>query len=560
VLQGQVSKTTATAILHSNYSDVSDAMDDILSEDKGFIQFSYEDPKSHRHEKFYKITEGGLRALLDTDLCEEDFWSVMILLCLCSKNQISQDEFDKYYRQFQSSLLGYSTIHTYFLQLHFFDSILNLWKNDKNLNHSSDSIPVAQIVIECLAINGPMTQKQLAKKSSVKEEDIDKVINNYSVQNNLSKDSRYDTTGSDIGFQKIYLDFIVHSLIVAKKTSLGISYELSLFGVMLTMALVRYHYLGVDYDNPNLEKSEGRLNLFYNQIDAKKYCDKIVSNYRDKLPLIFGRWSFLKEQLGSTLLYDSFDFLFYKNTSSNSIAKSMWLRGNKEFYDDLQSLAYNTHSYLSLIYIAGNTVFENYQKKRNISADPKITPVDRKLKQIKEILKYADATSYLQELRSRNVLSFASTQEQWNSDTDEIKVIEDIFGDELTFLFYLNLNRISFSLNKDYRKHLSKTLESNISILKKISQELYRFGSPKQRLMAILTKDKEIKQWFSEWMQDIVNYRNYTSSKMSRFYDEISRPHENIRIKDPTKGPDHKHVRDIFHQEYDITKILSDIE
>jgi hypothetical protein len=43
---------------------------------------------------------------------------------------------------------------------------------------------------------------------------------------------------------------------------------------------------------------------------------------------------------------------------------------------------------------------------------------------------------------------------------------------------------------------------------------------------------------------------------MSRFYDEISRPHENIRTKNPTKGPNRKHRRSINHEEYDITKIF----
>jgi hypothetical protein len=325
---------------------------------------------------------------------------------------------------------------------------------------------------------------------------------------------------------------------------------------MLAMALVRHHYVGEDNDNPNLEHIASRPNLFYTHIGAQEYYDKIANNYKDKLPLIFPKWHFLKEQLGSILLYDSFDFLFYKKASSNSIAKSIWLGGNKEFYDDILSLAYNTHSYLSLIYIAGKTVFENYQKKRDILNDQRMTPVYRKLTEIEEILKYANASSFLQELRSRNRSSFTNTMGQWNSGMDRIKAIEDIFGDELTFLFYLNLNSVSFSLNKAYKKHLSKTLESNMSIFPEIQQEVDRLGSPKQRLMAIFTKDNEIKQRFSEWMQDIVNFRNYTSSKMSRFYGEISRPHENIRRKNPTKGPNRKHRRSINHGEYDITKIF----
>ena len=41
------------------------------------------------------------------------------------------------------------------------------------------------------------------------------------------------------------------------------------------------------------------------------YFDSIIKNYQDKLPLIFGKWDFLKENLGF-LLYHNFDFLIDK--------------------------------------------------------------------------------------------------------------------------------------------------------------------------------------------------------------------------------------------------------
>jgi hypothetical protein len=77
-------------------------------------------------------------------------------------------------------------------------------------------------------------------------------------------------------------------------------------------SLIRYHYVGIDTNRPHSTKV---LDLFYNDIKPNVYCDIIAENYSEKLPLIFEKWNFLQDQLGF-LLYDSFDFLIYKNTRS----------------------------------------------------------------------------------------------------------------------------------------------------------------------------------------------------------------------------------------------------
>jgi hypothetical protein len=49
--------------------------------------------------------------------------------------------------------------------------------------------------------------------------------------------------------------------------------------------------------------------------------------------------------------------------------------------------------------------------------------------------------------------------------------------------------------------------------------------SPKQSLLAILKQDKEIREWFSTWMDDLVNYQQEILKTMTDFSEEI------IRIK-----------------------------
>jgi DNA-binding MarR family transcriptional regulator len=62
---GQISKKKATEELDANYPDISDAMDSLKKRD--FIRFSENKGSRRNPEKFYKITESGLKALLCVD-------------------------------------------------------------------------------------------------------------------------------------------------------------------------------------------------------------------------------------------------------------------------------------------------------------------------------------------------------------------------------------------------------------------------------------------------------------------------------------------------------------
>ena len=92
-----------------------------------------------------------------------------------------------------------------------------------------------------------------------------------------------------------------HMLIVRKYIGQGVTYELSLFGIMFVIAVIRYHPIGIDKVRyvfliyMLMHKSR----LFFEDIPLEEYFDKIALNYHDKLPLIFGKWSLLKKELGS---------------------------------------------------------------------------------------------------------------------------------------------------------------------------------------------------------------------------------------------------------------------
>ena len=92
--------------------------------------------------------------------------------------------------------------------------------------------------------------------------------------------------------------------------------------------------------------------------------------------------------------------------------------------------------------------------------------------------------------------------------------------------------------------------------------ERRQFSSPKGCLMAILSKDKDIKQWFSKQVGDILSYRSQKSEKMSQFSAEISKPQvkkrkQETRVQGSNMEPPQSKT---FYEEHDITKICSGIQ
>jgi DNA-binding PadR family transcriptional regulator len=568
VVSGLLSKKKVTHQLTANYPDVSNAMDALLA--KKFIRLSAKYQTSGRNpEKFYKITERGLRALLEIRLSAEEFWRAIILLCMSSEKPIAQREFEDYYRKFESNLLGHFNIHGYFFLTHLFDNILDQWLLLLQAQDDSHLVPLSQKVIECLSLYGPLTIDKLVEKiAESREQDLLKILENYSIQSVSTNIAAQSET--NVNKKKIYYDFILHTLIVSKEAAdVGVVYELSLFGVMLAMAIISYHFVGIDifrqrtiYNNSDVIP---RLKLFYNDIDQKEYYDTIAKNYKDKIPLIFGKWDFLKSELGA-MLYDSFDFLIYKSSRSDNMDKSIWSLGNKEFYDEIQELTYNAIDRLSPIHAFGTIMLREYEEHQAwIANNPRIIPVYNKLREIGEILKYADITFILEGLRKGD--SFPHQLQDRNLYTiNDIKNIENVFRDELCFLFYLSLNTVI--LPPTYKKSFPQPrLEQEMLIVphgfKEAAQEIFRVGSLPERLIVILAKDKDIKQWFSAWIGGIIEYRSQTSDQMLEFYNQVI----NSNLTNMEKGKfdsnaDKKKAATTYyyHQEYDITKICSDID
>ena len=119
-----------------------------------------------------------------------------------------------------------------------------------------------------------------------------------------------------------------HCIVTVGHTAKGVeTYELSLFGIIIAMTLVRYHEMG-------------RIgSLFYNGILLQDYYNKIASNYKYALPLIFGKWYLLKTHLKIWSAYNFDIILGGKQVRSKTLHSSVLAKGNKEFYENMQPIS-----------------------------------------------------------------------------------------------------------------------------------------------------------------------------------------------------------------------------
>ena len=610
VTYGQLSKTTASNVLNSDYKDVSKAMKAL--ENNRLIILSSSASTTHnkkkgRPERMYKISNSGLSALLIKEvaayLSPAKFWKIILILIKSGKNWFDDNEFGRCYNAFERDRIGFSSenMHCALFQLDFIrnmmSALINVRESAGNRSSTTNGryciiIPsLHQVALECLAINGPLTLRQLANNSNINEQEIKGFLNKYCPNDD---EEHFVLTGdivsaTDSNIIDIYFDYLVNIFSINRKSrnkNGETVYELSLIGAILVLMLVRNRYSPMVDDNDYHGNDENLINanedvtpeqvrLFYNDIGLQGYYDRIAHNYDKTLPLIFGKWEFLKGIFGSRFLYDTFDFFIYPQDYAQFALTSVRLGGKKEFYDNLVSATENSLAKLYIIQHAGKTVLENFEQKyAELKYDPKIIPIRKKLNSIEAILKIASITLFLQNRLliktsgSIHIPFLASMwTKPWNLTTEDITSIENVLKDELSFFYYLCLDtivyraRTSLLINKpDYPKELFQ-FGSPQHALRKISQralrkifdhlkELNQFGSPQRALRKILCEDKEIDLMFKEFMNSITGYQHLTTQSMDDIYNEVIRSQRNTKDKKPII------IVDDDHEEYDLSNIL----
>jgi hypothetical protein len=519
-LEGQLSKKMIQIKTGSDYSDVSNAIDSLLRRRK-MIRISSPAIAGRRDKRYYALTGKGLEAFIEEIASQssstEEFWKAIIWYCMLNPNQISVADFEKYCSHFESKYLGHHAINSYLLQSQFFYKLVKNWLVN---TFDNDNTSISQKVLECMALKRRITLQQLCTMTAESEENVKEVLDKHSVKlgyryyymsnEELEEGQRGEKHSGgkhpDLG----------HMLIARTDISQHITYELSLFGIMLVIALIRFNYIGIDKVRLGISnRHTDKVRLFFKDVPLKQYFDKIAFNYHDKLPLIFGKWSFLKKELGTLFLYDNFDFLLYDEAFSVNMGTSIWLGGNKEFCDSLQALADRSAMMLKVLYIQGRDIVESFQKEN----ESKLLPAYLKLNEIEAILKYFDNRPHPNRVEAKIMIhqnKIKTDLKDRNLYLDAITFIERVFSNELTFFFYLNLNNAKFIPSRYYFQNIksNQTLEEIGLRDLDVAKDVLSNGSPQQRLIRIIQNDNDIRKQFCTWIRILVDYQQETSQRM----------------------------------------------
>jgi hypothetical protein len=477
-----------------------------------------------RTQKYYQLTKNGFFALIQEGMSPQDFWRATINFCRYTK-QIDLNTIDLFYQEFLGGYLEYPSVidNSYFIsQLVIFDNMCEKWVQD---NIKENEISLLQKILEILAFHPNLTLGQIS-------EEADDSLKNVKLE--LKRITR-DTTFQDGGFLTEYdeyiatnsldymSDFMLHNTIKIMSCPNGESiFSLSLYGVMLVIFLLRNH---------NAHRVVKDL-FEFKRFNIQQSLDIISDNNKDLLPLIFGEWNLLKSMLRIASVYN-FDIIVDKEARLNTLESPVLLKGNKEFYDAIQGIAFYSRKQLMDFVDSGLCILFSFE--RELDKENRIDlikAVRRKLTEINVVLGYSvgDETKWnTTESRGQSIVQL--------NNLSTVSILQRAFANEITFLYYINqCQDIYFP---DLLPAPDYNYEFNIPSLKEEAEtfwlrkyDKYSLApqkghflptSPKQRLLDILTGSNQIKESFVNCIDDCIRYYNRARDVMNNLSIELSR-------------------------------------
>ena len=495
-LRGKLSKGQAEKILNKRHGDILKSFDRL--EEKKLIKKN----KSRifgrgRRQYIYEITKNGIETLLlDEATSPLNFWKIIYGYCHNTNEEIEITKINEFFQlYFQRYLPYYNT--SILSHLDIFNKMFQRWFNDF-INNNINGISSEQKVLEIIAIYPNLTFKELAEKTTLGPRIIKKVLDSHSMKNfpNIIKLRNEIYIHQNIVgklYNKKYWDFFQHMLI-KKEVQDGICrYELTLFGIILILKLLRYY---------NINNKE---NQYFNKLPFLDYIEKIVRFNRKNLPLIFGKWSFLKQIMNVYAVYN-FDVIFEENINFDE-KLSLSRGGNKELHYSIREIFLQTRMYLGEFANAGQTSFLNYFAGSipNIKYNHKdMTPIDYlslnyPTVDIPNIDKTKNIKTKLEEILIllHPVEQLLEQSELSNVDyvNKLLEIYENEFANEISAFYFFNLY-YEFDFDDIISKGIQK-MKDNQSFL-----------IPKECLSKILKLDEDISIFYFNWKNDISILQN----------------------------------------------------
>jgi DNA-binding PadR family transcriptional regulator len=471
-LRGNFSKTGLRNGLKRYYSDISHSVDD-LRRDK-YIEVYNRQSGRGKDQVYFAITEKGLKALLTYDGFDPmRFWEILHGYCQNSDRIVTLYEIEEFYQIVIRRHLKYS-VHGFSSQLDIFDDLCNNWFQETIVK--SNGISPLQKVIETLASSPKITFKQILEKAHEPEKRVKEILSNHSYTSRSTEES--------LSFEMLnqeYINFLIQNIIITKQgdNHTELIYELSLFGVMLCLALIRCNDMG---------RLKGGL---YDNYSFRGYYDSVASNYKEKLPLIFGKWNQLRGILREYAYYN-FDIVLRGKIRSNSKdLRSIRKGGNKQLIEGIKEIILDNRELMSNFALAGWNVLKKYiimQSAPHMLANALNQPdlkrvywLCAKLKELQVLLRPT------QSIFPTVGMSVIGTPDTLNI----LRRMEESFEDEITAFYYMNLYN-----------------DSNIRVSDASFNSSY---TPKQCLSLLLKQDKNkphIKERLSKWRDNLTRLQS----------------------------------------------------
>ena len=269
-----------------------------------------------RHKFFCKIKEQGLELLISESLSPQSFWNVV--LGYCYHNNHSVEQIKHFYRFFLNNYLKYPYDQWYTFELNIFGRTC---KHLLDNIYKSDRMSIEQIILETLALRPNSTAKELTQYiKKFGEDEIRDALSTFTPIRYEPGEIRADVDG------KYYLNGTVdmrekwqlalNKIIKVNHNAQAVDrYQLSLFGILFVLMLVRYN-----------DMKKLKHGLYHHNQSFLEYYDIIADKYKDAIPLIFKKWGLLKSILKSVAAYN-FDIILDRQFREQTIGE--WLFSSK---------------------------------------------------------------------------------------------------------------------------------------------------------------------------------------------------------------------------------------
>ncbi len=445
-LNGKLSKGEIEKIVKDDgkghHPDIVDAVNGL--EKKNYIIKSGKKNQRGPAAFFYKITLKGLEFAIKGVSCNvSKFWMMLVSYCHYSTELIKDEEIVNLFSLFMDDYLLFRNKGISY-QIDIFNMACKRWLDEFFIGKTLKN---EQKVLETLSLHRKLTICQISHLTGITESEVRRILLLYSLEEySPLKTNRVHLHQNVVGKvnDERYWDFLLHCTVsyTFDKASEENQYELSTFGIMLVFAVIR---LAKNAKSSNNFLQNDGISLF-------DYFDKIVDNYNDKLPLIFGKWNTIKKALGN-YAYHNFDIITDDKLRNDESSKISVIRGgNKELLEGSKEIILYNRAKLGTFANVGKGILLDYlgkikdipdnnffywkvEEDRNKYQDKRADSLTSSIKAVMALL--SDLLANLNPLEfifDRNgVLSFKKES------GEIVKEQEKMFEFEVYALYYFNL-------------------------------------------------------------------------------------------------------------------------